>query len=79
MEEMLKKKKKIINKFEFRKKEEINEYMCKNFYLTQSEIREIFQILEDMDSVEPDSLEKIINKFEIDIKLKRRINDFTKC
>lgn len=69
MEEMLKKTEKIINKFEFRKKEEINEYMCKNFYLTQSEIREIFQILEDMDSVEPDSLEKIINKFEIDIKL----------
>jgi hypothetical protein len=69
MEEMLKKTVNIITLFNFRKKEEINQYMCNFFYLTQSEIREIFQILQDMDSLESENLEEKIKKFEIDINL----------
>ncbi len=69
MEEMLKKIENIINNYNFDEKIEIVEYICKNFYLTQSEIREIFQILDDMSSVNKENLYKIINGFEIDINL----------
>ncbi len=65
MEEMLKKIENIINNYNFEKKIEIVEYICKNFYLTQSEIREIFQILYDMSSAKKENVNNSALSFVI--------------
>ena len=66
MDKMLKKMDQVKEKFQFNQKEEIIEYICRNFYLTNSEIREIFQKIEEMSILEDKNIYKILTEFEID-------------
>ena len=78
MEEMLKKIENIIGNYNFENKKETVEYISKNFYLTQSELREIFQILDDMSSAQKENIYEIIKSFEFEseLNLKKRGENF---
>lgn len=78
MEEMLKKIENIIANYNFENKKETVEYISENFYLTQSELREIFQILDDMSSAQKENIYEIIKSFEFEseLNLKKRGEKF---
>ena len=72
MEEMLKKIEPLILNYNFTEKTEISEYISKNFYLTQSEVREIFQIFEDICSAKNEKIMELIKTFPLDFNLNKK-------